>query len=184
MDIGGESYKKYLSGDDEGLVEIIKEYKDGLMFFLNGLTGDLHLAEEFAEETFFTVAVKKPSFRGKSSFKTWLYAMGRNIARAALRKRSRTVPMPDGGEDLLTEEYDAEAEFFRDERRMEIGRAMDRLPPDYRTALYLVFFEDMKNDEAAKVMKKSKRQIENLLYRAKGALRRELERGGITNEDL
>ena len=33
-------------------------------------------------------------------------------------------------------------------------------------------------------MKKSKRQIENLLYRAKGALRRELERGGITNEDL
>ena len=34
------------------MVEIIKEYKDGLIFYLNSIVGNIHTAEELAEDTF------------------------------------------------------------------------------------------------------------------------------------
>ena len=46
-----------------------------------------------------------------------------------------------------------------------------------RTAVHLVSFEGLSYEEAAVVMKKSKKQVDNLLYRAKGLLRLQLEDG-------
>ena len=43
-----------------------------------------------------------------------------------------------------------------------------------RLAVHLVYFEELSYEEAARVMKKSKKQIDNLLYRAKSFLRSEL----------
>ena len=35
MDNGASSYRRFLEGDDDGIVEIIKDHKDGLMLYLN-----------------------------------------------------------------------------------------------------------------------------------------------------
>lgn len=56
MDNGESSYRRFLSGNDEGLVEIIRDYKDGLIFFLNGFTRDINTAEELCEDTFVKIA--------------------------------------------------------------------------------------------------------------------------------
>ena len=61
--------------------------------------------------------------------------------------------------------------------------ALHNLKPEYRQALYLVYFEDFNNAEVALIMKKSSRQIVNLLYNAKNALKKELERGGFEYEE-
>ena len=45
MDNGESSYRRYLSGDDEGLVEIIRDYKDGLILYLNSIVSNIHTAE-------------------------------------------------------------------------------------------------------------------------------------------
>ena len=50
--------------------------------------------------------------------------------------------------------------------------------------LYLVYFENFSNEQAAKVMKKSKRQVENLIYRAKQSLKTELDKEGFIYEEL
>ena len=62
-------------------------------------------------------------------------------------------------------------------------RAMKTLRTEYRQVLMLSFFEELSNEEVAMVMKRSKRQIENLLYNAKKALRAELERSGFSYEE-
>lgn len=49
--------------------------------------------------------------------------------------------------------------------------------------LYLVYFEEVDGDGAAKIMGKSKKQLANLLYRAKQALKTELEKEGFCYED-
>ena len=36
MDTGAKNYLRYLEGDDEGIAEIVREYREGLIFFLNG----------------------------------------------------------------------------------------------------------------------------------------------------
>ncbi len=69
MDSGADSYRRFLGGDDEGLAEIVREYKDGLILYLNGYVNNLYIAEELTEDTFFRLITRKPKFSGKSTFK-------------------------------------------------------------------------------------------------------------------
>ena len=87
MDNGSSSYSRYLAGDDAAMGELVREYMDGLIIFLNSFTNNLSEAEDLMEETFFRLAYKKPRYTGKSSFKTWLYSIARNLAIDSLRKR-------------------------------------------------------------------------------------------------
>ncbi|MDE5764231.1 MAG: RNA polymerase sigma factor [Ruminococcus sp.] len=184
MDNDEVRYNRYISGDDNGLVEIIKDYKDGLLLYLNSITGNLTLAEEYMEEAFFRIAVKKPVFRKKSSFRTWLYSIARNIAVDEMRKRRRIS-------DASVEEYteiidntDIELEYIHQEQKKSVHTALKKLSEDYRQVLVLTYFEDFTIDETAVIMKKNKKQINNLLYRAKKSLRIILEEGGFEYEKL
>ena len=76
MDNGASSYRRYLEGDKEGIAEIVREFKDGLILYLNGYVDNLYTAEDLTEDTFFKLMTRKPRFSGRSSFKTWLYTIG------------------------------------------------------------------------------------------------------------
>ena len=185
MDNGASSYRRFLDGEDNGFVEIIKDYKDGLMFYINGFVCNLHIAEELTEETFVKIVTKKPRFSGRSSFKTWLYAIGRNVALNFLRKSSKIKEV--SAEDcinLTAEETDFEKDFLKEERKIILHKAMCRLKPEYRQVLQLVYFEDFSNKEVATVMKKSVHNIEVLVSRARKALKQELEKEDFTYEDI
>lgn len=185
MDNGASCYRRFLDGDDEGIVEMIRDYKDGLTLYLNGFTRNISAAEELMEETFVKLATRKPRFKGRSSFKTWLYAIGRNVAMDYLRHGARLSSMPTQElEKLAGEEESLEKSYLRTERRILLHQALDRLKPEYRQVLYLVYLEGFGNAEAAAVMGKSRRQIENLVYRAKQSLKSELEKEGFVYEEL
>lgn len=184
MDNGTESYRRYLDGDDSGMVEIIRDYKDGLTLYLNSYVRNIFVAEELMEETFFRLMTRKPKFSGKSSFKTWLYAIGRNMATDYLRKNSKSAFAGLSEITVSDEEESIEAAYIREESRIRLHKAMKRLKPEYEQVLYLVFFEDCSNGQAAAVMNRNKRQIENLIYRAKAALKSELEKEGFSYEGL
>ncbi|WP_303797977.1 RNA polymerase sigma factor [Ruminococcus flavefaciens] len=183
-DKGELYYRRYLEGDDTALVDMICDYKDGVILYLCGITGSYSLAEEFMEDAFFKIAAKKPRFSGKSSFKTWLFTIARNVAVDGMRKLSRISDKSVEEYDKMTDERSIEKEYLREEQKISLHRAMESLNPDYRQVLYLTYFEELSNSEAARVMKKSCRQIENLLYRAKQALRSKLEKEGFEYERL
>ena len=68
--------------------------------------------------------------------------------------------------------------MLADERRRAVNGAVDSLPAEMREAVHLVYFEEMTYEEAARVMKKNKKQVDNLLYRAKAELRKTLGKEG------
>ena len=72
---------------------------------------------------------------------------------------------------LSDDEKSLEESVLADEKRRAVNRAVSKLPADMRTAVHLVYFEEMTYEEAARVMKKSRKQVDNLLYRAKKELR-------------
>ena len=92
MDKGGEYYSRYLDGDDEGLVLIVRDYKDGLILYLYGICKNIHTAEDLCEDTFVRLVTKRPKYTGKASFKTWLYTIGRNAAYDELRRSRAEIP--------------------------------------------------------------------------------------------
>ena len=94
MDNGASSYRRFLDGDDNGITEIVEIYKDGLILYLNGYVNNIFVAEELTEDTFFRLIIKKPKYSGKSTFKSWLYAIGRNVAIDYIRHNSKILNVP------------------------------------------------------------------------------------------
>lgn len=182
---GEESYRKFLRGDTQGLRELVERYRDELILFIHSYVGDLAQAEDLAEDVFVELVVKRPQFRGGSSFKTWLFAIARHKALNFVKKRSRTQGVSVEELAALPDECaELERSLLRDEQRAALYRAMAGLKDEYRQALYLSYFEDFSNGEVAEIMGKSKRQVENLLYRAKGTLKTILIQEGFTYEEL
>ena len=182
MDVGEANWRRYLDGDDQGFYEIVRDYKDGLLLFAYRITGNLHDAEDVVQDTFVRLAIKKPRFFGRSTFKTWLYTIARNIAIDGMRQKNKTASLDDvllyadSGDDL-------EAGYIKSEIGLGVREAVRELKPEYAQAIWLVYFEGFANPDAARVMKKTRHQFENLIYRARLALKRELERRG-QDEDL
>ena len=171
MDNGASSYRRFLDGDDNGIVEIIRDYKDGLLLYLNSFTNNLSLAEDCVQETFIRLVTKKPRFREESAFKTWLYTIGRNIAIDALKKHRNDVSLDEVAE--LTDMHNLEQDYLKEEQKILIHRA-----------IYLSYFEGFHHEEIAKIMHKTKKQIGNLLFNARKSLKIELEKEGVSHEDL
>ena len=186
MDNGASSYRRFRDdGDESGLVEIIKEYRDGLIFYLNSIVGNIHTAEELAEDTFVLLGTKKPRDKGKGSFKTWLYTIGRNIALNYLKRKARTTQISvDDCPEIISEEDDLEEIYIREEQKIVVHRALRKLNPEYRQILWLIYFEGLSNKEAAAVMKKSVHNIETLVYRARKSLKSQLETEDFIYEKL
>ena len=143
------------------------------------------ISPSLMEETFFRIVTKKPRFNEKHSFKTWLYTIGRNIAIDHIRHNSKQSDVSvDDVEICLQDEYDLEKMYIVEERKIAVHRALRELHPEYRQVLWLIYFEGFSNADAATVMKKSARQMKNLLYRAKSVLKSELDREGFIYEEL
>ena len=179
MDNGASSYRRFLDGDDEGFVQIVKEYKDGLMLFINGYVGNVYVAEELMQDCFFKLLTKKPRFTPKHTFKSWLYTIGRNMALNYIRRKGDTVEL----NEFIADEQDVLREYISKETRLEVLSALKKLNADYRQVLWLVYFESFSLTDAALVMKKSVHSIETLVYRARKSLKLQLEKEGFIYEE-
>ena len=185
MDNGASSYRRFLDGDDEGIAQLVEEYKDGLILYLNRYVQNIHIAEELAEDTFFRIITGKAKFRGKCSFKTWLYSVAHHVAVDCIRRNSKSREISlEEVQDILRDETDLERHYIRAEQISRLYGALKRIPASYSAALYLVYIEGFSNGEAARVLHKTDRQMRNLLYRGKLSLKSELEKDGFSYEEL
>ncbi len=184
MDLGAEAYARFLAGDDGAMLELVRLYRPGLTFFIGGIVGNADLAEELTQETFVKLCVKRPKNRGGGTFKTWLYAMGRNLALDALRRRNRRAeePLPPELPAPAAAGDPADA-VLRAEDAAAVRRALGGLSTAYRQALTLTYYEGFDVPSLAKILKKNPHAVSALLYRARAALKAQLEQEGFTYEN-
>lgn len=180
-----DRYRRFLDGDDNGLREIIDIYYNGLTLYINGIVNDPSETEDIVQETFVKLAVKKPKFNEKYEFKTWLYTIARNFAYNYLKRhKARFSDQPIDDYIMLSDGTDVEKEYLHTQQNIGLHRAMKDLNSDYFQVLYLMYFESLNTEEIAKIMHKSKRQIGDLLYRAKKSLKSKLEKAGFQYEEF
>lgn len=176
-DQGAVLYKRFLEGDERAFEEILNTYREGLMFFINRYVNNIDVAEDIAADVFAYIIFKPKKYNFKVSLKTYLYMIGRSRALDWMRRESKRRHLPI--ESLYNEPSDASATLeesvIAEEEKRRLYNALDKLPDDYKTAMHLVYFEGMSYEEAARIMQKDKKQIENIIYRAKKSLRKHLE---------
>ncbi|MCR4625426.1 MAG: RNA polymerase sigma factor [Lachnospiraceae bacterium] len=170
-------YKKYLKDADHSAFEVLlRRYREPLTLFLYGILNNIEDAEDIMLDAYAVAAMGKSSFAGKSSFKTWLYAIGRNLALKSVRKKHFFfMPINEEVTEIPGDNGIPDMELLQSEDKQILYKALEKINPDYRQILHLIYFENMSNDEAAKVLKKNKKQVYNLVARGKQSLKETLE---------
>lgn len=184
MGEGENSYRLFMNGDLKAFEELVVLYRKSLMLFLNGYVHSLSVAEDLTSDVFLDLYVHKIHFSKNAGFKTFLFTIGRNKAVDYLRKNSHNTntPLDENRISSFDDILEFEDELFEGERKKALYLALDELNSDYRAVIHLIYFEDMSNKDAAKTLKKSQKQIYNILYRAKQQLKNSLEKELIFNE--
>ena len=171
MDNGASSYRRFLDGDESAFEDIMKSLFRGLVFFIDGFVHDTHAAEDIAIDTFSDLVVHRHRYNFKVSLKTYLYMVGRSRALDYIKHR-KVIDFVELSEvQNLADDEVLEETVLQSEQKRLIHAAIAKLPQDMRAAVHLIYFDEMTYEEAAKVMKKSRKQVDNLLYRAKKELR-------------
>jgi len=178
MDNGASSYRRYLDGEETAFDDIMKELFDSLVFFIDRYVHDPYAAEDIAIDAFSDLLVHRHRYNFKVQLKTYLFMIGRSRALNYLKRRNRISMLPLDEAASVADRKTMEETVLTDETKRMVNAALAQLPEEMRLAVHLVYFESLSYEEAARVMKKSRKQIDNLLYRAKKQLRTILEKEG------
>lgn len=182
MERGAELYDRYLRGDNEALEQLVIGYGDSLIGYAYCFLRDFAAAEDVMEDTFATLIVKRKRFESRSPFEAYLFRIARNKCLDRLRKTKRETSLHEGV--AFSEHSSVEDDALKVVRDEKVYKAMLTLTQDYRTVLYLMYYQGFSVDEIRTALSKNKKQVYNLLSRAKAALKEILIKEGIGYEDL
>lgn len=178
---GEELYRLFLNGDNNAFEEIVLLYENELSRFIYGILRDYHEAEHITIETFAQLVTNKKKFDGKSSIKTYLFAIGKNLSARLLKERGREkhLAFEEVAEILIDEEKTPYNILEREENKKYLHETMRELKEEYHAVLILLYFEDMSYMQAGQAMNKNEKQIKALAHRAKAALKKKMENKGF-----
>jgi RNA polymerase sigma-70 factor (ECF subfamily) len=182
-DVGAVLYRRFRAGDSAAFEQLVVLYRSSLVSYINGFVDDRHEAEDLALDAFAELAIGT-RFKGQSSLKTYLFAIGRHLALRYVKRYKGTerIPLDEIIDGIRGAESSIEEDYLQTEQQERLHTAMRKLKPDHREALYLVHFESMSYSDTGKTMNKTEKQIRNLLYTAKASLKKMLtEEEGLTD---
>jgi RNA polymerase sigma-70 factor (ECF subfamily) len=163
---------------------LVLRYQHKVVKLVARLLRDPAEAEDVAQEAFVKAYRALGTFRGDSQFYTWLYRIAVNTARNSIASRQRR-PV-DYEADLSENEQTAvetrmrhddtpEAAALSEEIRLTVGRAVEALPEDLRTAIMLREIEGLSYEEIATAMDCPVGTVRSRIFRAREAIDRQLK---------
>jgi len=180
--------------DPEAFGAIFEEYYDPIFGYILKRTGNVHLAQDIASETFFKALDRLWQFRWRDiSISSWLYRIATNEINQHFRKEKKRTYSLDAMLETsgieLADERDLLEEIMEQERELERARDWARarklihdLPEKYQEALSLRYFEDKKIYEIAEILGKKEGTVKSLLSRGTAMLRTRMGRTQPNNE--
>ena len=173
-------YQRYLDGEGNAADLLVERYGDMLTLYINGYIKDIHEAEDLMIEAFAQMFAKKRPISVGWCFKAYLYKTARNLSFRHCKKKRFPLLDHHQTEFEMSGVMSADADILRKEQNRQIIHALEQMKDEYREVLYLLYFENMKYEEAGQVMGKSVSQITNLAHRAKKSMKKILEKEGFT----
>lgn len=179
-------YRDYLDGDSTAGDRLMLRYGDSLTAYLDGFLHDPQDAEDIMLDCFASIFVDRPRI-GEGKFRAYLFrtAWHKACRMRKLRSKRQEFCLDETLIDTVADGDDTPVEAAaRAERNAALRRCLNRIAPQYREALWLVYAMEMSCANAASVLGCGVKRVENLLYNGKARLRAELEKEGITNADI
>jgi RNA polymerase sigma-70 factor (ECF subfamily) len=176
-------------GNREAFDELVRRYQSRIFQLVRILTSGDADAEDLVQDTFMRAYRAVGTFRGDSTFRTWLHRIAVNVVRSHAARRSirgdrRTLgyargasPNPDRGDDELEIGRVAAGDDLENAvvRRRMIDQALARLPPDLRLMITLRDVQGLEYREIALITGVPIGTVESRIFRGRRRLRPMLE---------
>jgi len=134
-------------GDRGAFTELVRRHREGVINVVYRLCGDVHLAEDAAQEAFIRAWQHLPGYRPRSPFRNWVYRIATNAALDVLRREKETVDVD--AVSLVSPGEGPEATLEGKERGERVRQAVLALPSASRAVLVLREYEGLSYREIA-----------------------------------
>jgi RNA polymerase sigma-70 factor (ECF subfamily) len=172
-----EAIDRAKQGDAEAFEGLYGLHKRRVYSLCLRMTGNTAEAEDLTQEAFLQLYRKIATFRGESAFSTWLHRLAVNVVLMRLRKKG--LPEISLEETLEPQQEDGPRKDIgtRDNvlagsiDRINLERAIERLPPGYRIVFVLHDIEGYEHNEIAGMLGCSIGNSKSQLHKARMKLR-------------
>jgi RNA polymerase sigma-70 factor (ECF subfamily) len=140
--------RRVLDGDVEAYAVLVTRYRSRYVRFATHMLGSVEDAEEALQDAFVRAYRSLARCEDPDRFGSWLFRILVNRCRTAgarRGRRERTIVHDEIALRDAAEDHPEESVAWRE----EIGRALDRLPPEQREAFLLKHVEDLSYEEIA-----------------------------------
>jgi RNA polymerase sigma-70 factor (ECF subfamily) len=161
--------RRFQGGDRHAFVELMERHERRVYNLAYRMLGRTEDARDAAQDAFLSCYRNLERFRGDSSFGTWLYRIATNACYDALRKRPLSVSM-----DALTSEPPAADHADRAVAAADVHRALQAVPPEFRSVLVLFELQDLSVGDIAEALGIPVGTVKSRLHRGRAALGRAL----------
>jgi RNA polymerase sigma-70 factor, ECF subfamily len=163
-------------GGEAAFASLFEAHKGRVYGLCLRISGSPAEAEDLTQEAFLKVFRRISTFRGDSTFSTWLHRLVLNEVFMHLRKkRKQEASIPEA---ISSEEKPVRVEYGRDDLqltgtidRISLSAALAKLSPGYRTAFVLHDVNGYDHREIARMMKWSVGNSKSQLHKARRRLR-------------
>jgi RNA polymerase sigma-70 factor (ECF subfamily) len=175
MELHSDTYyvHRIQAGDVSALACLLDRYSRPVHSLIFKLVRNREDAEELAQDVFVKVFRHAASFKGDSSFSTWIYRIAYNTAISAVRKKKPEFPAIDEAMiDNVSEEMTPVA-FSTDDadRRIDLlDGALAKLPPDEQAIILLFYMQEKSIEEIAAITGLSTSNVKTRLHRIRKKL--------------
>lgn len=163
-------------GDMSCFYELVKRYKGPVINFAYRMLQDKHIAEDIAQETFFTLYQNVKSYRAEAKFSTWLFTLANSRCVDQLRKMERyqkvQVSSIEKEKEISIDSFHKEA--VKEEVRQKVQEAVAGLPQNYRQVIILKEFHNFSTSEIAGILGYPVNTIKSWVQRARMELKEKL----------
>jgi len=149
-----------LTGDEAAAERLIAAVWPGCFRLAATVTGDRALAQDAAQEACVIVHRKVRTVRSAEAFDAWLY---RIVMRESARVRRRNPAAAQQRAETTAGGGETTA--------IDVWRALDALPPEQRDVVVLFYFDDLRSEEIAAILRVRHPTVRTRLARARERLR-------------
>ena len=174
------------AGDEAAFSGLVERYRPELQVHCYRMLGSLEDSEDLTQETFLRAWRKRRGFKGRSTFRAWLYRIATNACLDVLAKRRRRLspqpevpwPLPDPGEPLeevrATDAQPEEAVVSKETVELAFLVVAQHLSPKQRAVLILRDVFGWSAKDSAAHLDTTVASVNSALQRARAALDRHL----------
>jgi RNA polymerase sigma-70 factor (ECF subfamily) len=175
-----ELVRRAQADDERAFGELVTRYESKVYSLGIKMLRNPEDAEDVLQDTFLRAYRGLKSFKGNSTFSTWIYRITANSALMRLRKKQLpTVSIEDADErdapiTIADWAPGPVEQLLTQETRDAMQQAIEALPPEFRQVFVLRDVEGLSNGEVAEILDLSVAAVKSRLHRARLKVRNRL----------